>query len=245
MKDKSPYYSRYDIRYRQVRKFGLEAFKGKGCIKIDISLLDLFLKWHKDIISAKRVIEFGCGDGYLAVHMAKKGYSVVAFDYSKAAIEGCIKLAKKNKVKVNFRTGNALDIKWAKSNSFDFGVTNNVLQMFATNKDRNRFVSEIYRVLKPGGFLFLNCPAGLEVPEKMSSVKELRKWREFYCDLKGKVKIKGKEKEVTWPHVASWGPNVYSAGSYFRKKGFHLRYIHWEHNKGYGRGLTMYLEKGK
>lgn len=235
---KRPYYARYDERYKQVRELGMKAFKRhKGCIKTDIRLLDAFLSWGKRVKKAKRVIEFGCGDGYLAVHLAKKGYSVVAFDYSEAAIQGCKELARKAKVKVDFRVGNALGIKWAKDKSFDLGVSNNVFQMFATSRDRGRHTIEMNRVLKPGAPLYLNCPAGRGArPDRISSIKEHRKQREFCCDLTDR---KGR----TWPEVASWGPDLRTAVDYFCVKGFRTRYIHWEDKKAYGYGLRLYLEK--
>ena len=83
MTDDRPYYARYDMRYQKARKLGLRAFKmDEECVATDIALLDAFLHWRDDIGPPKRVMEFGCGDGYLAIHMAKAGYSVVAFDYS-------------------------------------------------------------------------------------------------------------------------------------------------------------------
>jgi len=239
-----PYYARYDMRYQKVRELGLPAFKtDQECVKTDVALLDAFLHWSDDIRPPKRVMEFGCGDGYLAIHMAKAGYSVVAFDYSEAAIQGCQKLAREQDVTVDFRMGNALDIDWAEDAGFHLGVSNNVLQMFATTADRNRFVSEMRRVLRPGAFVYLNVPSNTEVPEECHSIEEHRQHREFLYDLRGKVEVNGDEQEVPWPEVASWGPNVYSAAPYFRDSGFDLRYIHWEHKKGYGHGLTMYLQK--
>lgn len=243
MHDEDPYYARYDMRYRKVRELGLPAFKAEECAEADRRLLDAFLDWHEDIKAAETVIEFGCGDGFLAVHLAKKGYRVVAFDYSAAAIQGCRELAKRENVTVDFRTGNVLEIEWAADESFDLGVSNNVLQMMGTTEDREQCVSEMRRVLKQGAFLVLNVPSNTEVPEQMPSLEEHRKHREFMCDLKGKVEIDGGEQEVLWPEVASWGPNVYSAAPYFRDRGFDLRYIHWEHQKGYGHGLTMYLQR--
>lgn len=245
MTEKHPYYARYDLRYRQVRELGLATFKNEECLQADIALLDSFLNWSEDTRPPKRVLEFGCGDGYLAVHLAKRGHSIVAFDYSAAAIQGCRALAKDQEANVEFRTGNALHIDWAQDASFDLGVSNNVLQMFATTADREQCVREMRRVLKPGALLFLNVPSGTDVPEECNSIAEHRRHREFLCDLKGQVKVDGEEQEVTWPQVASWGPNIYSAASYFRDRGFELRYIHWEHGKGYGHGLTMYLEKGR
>jgi len=243
MTEERPYYSRYDLRYQQVRKLGLPAFKNEDCLQIDVALLDQFLNWSEDIRPPRRVIEFGCGDGHLAVHLAQKGYSVVAFDCSDSAIQGCQQLARERSVQVDFRTGNALDIDWAEDESFDLGVSNMVLQMFATDEDRERCVSEMYRVLKPRALLYLHVPSGPDIPEHSSSLEEHRQHREFLCDLKGKVNVNGQEQEVTWPQVASWGPNIYSAAPYFRDRGFDLRYIHWEHQKGYGHGLVMYLEK--
>ncbi len=245
MTEKQSYYARYDLRYRKVRELGLPAFKNEESLQVDIALLDSFLNWSEDTRPPKRVLEFGCGDGYLAVHLAKRGYSVVAFDYSAAAIQGCRVLANDQDVDVDFRIGNALHLDWVTDASFDFGVSNNVLQMFATTEDREQCVCEMRRVLKPGALLFLNVPSDTDVPEESHSIAEHRRHREFLCDLKGTVNVDGKEQVVTWPQVASWGPNIYSAASYFRDRGFELRYIHWEHGRGYGHGLTMYLEKGR
>jgi SAM-dependent methyltransferase len=238
-----PYYARYDDRYRKVRELGLDAFKKDDTyVTIDIELLDRFLASREAIAHARRVIEFGCGDGFLACHLAKRGYDVTAFDYSQAAIDGCLALARRQGVNVDFRQGDALAIDWAQDASFDLGVSNFVLQMFGTNADRARCVSEMHRVLKPDAYLYLRFPTGTEQPESIESIEELRKHREFFCDLKAKVTVDGKEIPVTWPEVASWGLNVYSAPEYMRDRGFRLEYIQWDAGLGYA-GLVMYLRK--
>ncbi len=243
MAEDEPYYARYDLRYRQVRELGLPAFKGMECVEKDIALLDAFLDRRDDADRGVRVIEFGCGDGYLAVHLAEREYDVVAFDYSAAAIQGCRQLAEERGVTVDFRLGDALDIAWADDESFDLGVSNNVLQMFGTTQDREKAVSQMRRVLRPGALLFLNLPSTTDVPEDMPTLEDHRKHREFMCDLDANVEIDGHRKHVKWPEVASWGLNIYSAAGYLRDRGFDLRYIHWEHGGCYGRGLTMYLER--
>lgn len=244
MNQEKPYYSRYDERYRKIRELGLEGFKGKEYVAIDVEDLDTFVRWRPDIKPSSRIIEFGCGDGYLAVHLAKKGFDVTAFDYSEAAIEGCESLARKKKVNVCFRQGDALGIDWAKDASFDLGVSNMAFQMFGTSKDRDQYAKEMLRVLKPGAFLYMKVPATTDSPEEMPSLEDLRKQREFMCDLKGQVEVDGKKQKVVWPQVASWGPNIYTAAALFRSYGFELHYLHWENNPGeYRGGLVMYLRK--
>ena len=115
--------------------------------------------------------------------------------------------------------------------------------MFAPDDDREHCVSQMHRILKRGAFLYLNVPAGPDVPEHSCSLADHRRHQESLCDLRGTVEIGGKEQEVTWPQVASWGLNIYSAAPYFRDHGFALWYIHWGRAKGHGHGLTMYLQR--
>lgn len=103
-------------------------------------------------ISNKLVLEVGCGDGHFAVELAKLGCeNMTAVDASKAMIESGRLRALEQGVKVNFTIGMAQDLPFG-DGQFDVVVAQTILCFV---KDPLPVFSEIYRVLRPGGFLVI------------------------------------------------------------------------------------------
>ncbi len=98
------------------------------------------------------VLDIGCGTGRLTLHVARiigPGGRVIGIDPSVQRIE----VAQRKVVpllNVNFKTGNSNDLYHFEGDSFDIVYLNIVLHWIQEKEDA---LSQIYRVLKPGGKL--------------------------------------------------------------------------------------------
>ena len=97
------------------------------------------------------VLEIGCGEGYGLVELAPKSEKYLAIDKYPTPINE--ELKKKNNI--TFQQMDVPPLTGIQDDSIDFVVTFQVIEHI--NNDE-LFVSEIYRVLKPGGKLILTTP---------------------------------------------------------------------------------------
>ncbi|MEW6443144.1 MAG: class I SAM-dependent methyltransferase [bacterium] len=99
-------------------------------------------------LEGRRVLDVGCGDGYLARRMARKGASVRAFDWVEALIAYAAAREKKEGLGILYRVADASRAFSYGSETFDLVVCSMVL------KDMPRIrttVAEISRVARKGG----------------------------------------------------------------------------------------------
>lgn len=117
---------------------------------------NLVIKFLKGALPAGTVLDAGCGNGNLAIKIAKQGYQVEGVELSpglvKTAEEKIAKLGLDEKVKI--LRGNLTDLKFPQE-SFDAVVCSEVLEHI---KDHKRVVKNFYRVLKPGGACIITVP---------------------------------------------------------------------------------------
>ena len=107
------------------------------------------LKRKKD---TARILEIGCGIGYLLCQLSGMGLKVSGIDFSKQAVEHC-----KNK-KLDVVCGNSRNLPW-RSNYFDFVCSMGALEHYTYDVfDLLETFKEIHRVLKPGGIFAFFVP---------------------------------------------------------------------------------------
>jgi SAM-dependent methyltransferase len=102
------------------------------------------------MISGK-VLEIGCGEGYGITELAPKAEQYFALDKYNTVISEELK----EKNNIIFKQMEVPPLKGIDNNSIDFVVTFQVIEHI--NNDE-LFISEIYRVLRPGGKLILTTP---------------------------------------------------------------------------------------
>ncbi len=101
-------------------------------------------------VENKKILDAGCGEGYLSRILADKGAHVVAVDYSRNMLE----IAKKRTPShtIEYYYGNCENLHFLKSQTFDIIVSNMVLQDLA---DYVGAMKEMHRLLvKNGLFVF-------------------------------------------------------------------------------------------
>lgn len=103
----------------------------------------------------KKILDIGCGSGYAAIEMAKKGFLVMAVDISDVSV----KILEDYKKKVNLKNltvllSDAEDIK-LKKNSFDYIIANGILEHLVNEK---KAIECWKKLLKKEGKIFITVP---------------------------------------------------------------------------------------
>jgi ubiquinone/menaquinone biosynthesis C-methylase UbiE len=94
------------------------------------------------------VLEIAPGPGYFCIELAKLGhFQITGLDISKSFVEIARKNAKEAGSRIDFREGNASAMPF-KDGTFDFTFCQAAFKNFS---EPVKAISEMYRVLKPGG----------------------------------------------------------------------------------------------
>lgn len=133
-------------------KFGGERMESKSNLSRN-NLLEHLVRY--DLLKGdkgKIVLDIGCGAGHGSNMLAKKYKKVYGVDISRDAVE----YAKENWQldNIEFSEGSCLDIPFA-DNIFDEVAA---FEVFEHLDDWQKFLSEIKRVLKPNGVVYISTP---------------------------------------------------------------------------------------
>jgi SAM-dependent methyltransferase len=125
------------------------------------AVLGALHKWNLETLSAyapgARALEYGCGQGSRAYHLARNGAHVVGIDISPVAIEQAIEQARAEGLEdqMTFRVMDAEHLDFP-DGSFDLVCGSGVLH----HLDLNRAYAEVARVLEPTGIGVFEEPLG-------------------------------------------------------------------------------------
>ncbi len=117
------------------------------------------------------VLEVAPGPGYFAVALAQLGsYHIVGLDISQSFVRMATDNARRAGVRVDFRHGNASSMPF-ESDSFDFIYCRAAFKNFS---EPIRAISEMHRVLKPGGTaVIVDLRKNTSASEIDAAVKEM------------------------------------------------------------------------
>ena len=99
-----------------------------------------------------RVAVPGCGRGHDARFLARRGYAVVGFDFSPAAVTAARALAKRERVDVDFEQRDIFTLGGEYARAFD-GVWEYTCFCAIDPARRDAYVRTMGAILKPGGWL--------------------------------------------------------------------------------------------
>jgi ubiquinone/menaquinone biosynthesis C-methylase UbiE len=101
-------------------------------------------------VRGKRLLDAGCGEGYLSRYYARKGASVTAVDLSERLIETARSLTEREGIVVKYRVDDICHLDSISDSEFDIVLANLVLLNVPCFRETLR---EFYRVLRTGGHL--------------------------------------------------------------------------------------------
>ncbi|MCK4973211.1 MAG: class I SAM-dependent methyltransferase, partial [Candidatus Heimdallarchaeota archaeon] len=107
-----------------------------------------------DNVQGLKVLDAGCGNGYFARKLAKKGANVYGVDFSERFIEYCKKREEEEQLGCKYSQASLTDLTMFENDFFDLIISNIVL---VDVQDYQRAFLEINRVLKKDGrFIWSN-----------------------------------------------------------------------------------------
>lgn len=148
------------------------AYEGSPPWDIDAPQPEIIRIVENDEVKKTHVLDIGCGLGDNAIFLANKGFYVTCLDIAHLAIRKGRAKAAKQKVRVDFRVGDALKLdEYFAEGSFDSVIDSGLFHSL-DDEERDRFVAQIRRVLVKGGKYFMLCfsdkEPGTEGPRRIS-----------------------------------------------------------------------------
>jgi len=126
--------------------------KGKVFYKPHESVVELIKLFNRN--GVKRVLDLGCGSGRHTVYLAKQGFDVHGLDNSKSGLKMARRWLDELKLKGHLVNSSCYSQFPFKDDFFDAIISVQVIH-HARLKDILKCISEIFRVLKPGGYVFV------------------------------------------------------------------------------------------
>ena len=142
---------------------------------VDNYLLDQILKGR--FTKEMKVLDVGCGEGRNAVYFLQKNYSIFGIDPNELAIQYCRYLAKSIAPDTDvhrFQVGDGAAIPFH-DGAFDAVLSSAVLHFAENHAHFWQMISEIHRVLKPGGIFWMRMCTGFgKILEESTALGEGR-----------------------------------------------------------------------
>jgi len=141
---------------------------------MDIYLVDQLLKGR--ITKEMKILDAGCGSGRNLTYFLRNGFDVQAVDRSEAAIRAVQLLG--SRLSINWSNQQArvesIDHMHFSKESFDFVISNAVLHFAENELHFQRMLKELWRVLKPGGLLFVRLASSVGIETQIQALGDQR-----------------------------------------------------------------------
>jgi ubiquinone/menaquinone biosynthesis C-methylase UbiE len=112
------------------------------------------------------ILDLGCGPGLYAEIFAKNGHKVTGLDFSENSINHAIDSAKVKNLSIKYQKENYLELS-LKDNSYDLVVLIFTDFGVLSPSDRQILLSQIKRVLRPGGLFIFDALRDTKLEEKI------------------------------------------------------------------------------
>jgi 2-polyprenyl-3-methyl-5-hydroxy-6-metoxy-1,4-benzoquinol methylase len=130
-------------------------------------------EWNEQIVAAvidmlppvARVLDVGCGYGRVTLPLSHAGYEVEGIDIAPNLIEAARRAADAEGARINFTVGSMTRLPYAEG-SFDAVIClwSAFYELLEEDEQRDA-VSEMWRVLRPGGFALIEGPPNADLAE--------------------------------------------------------------------------------
>ena len=152
-----------------------EHYKNNSMLQERIELFRVYIQRYEKLINQKYAcMDFGCGPGLNSILLAKKGFSVIAVDFSKKMLA----LAKGNINKASFNDlisyelqdlSKPSDLLDKYSGSISCIICASVIEYF---EDYEKIISTIYSLLRPNGVILITFPNKQAILRRYEKIKQ-------------------------------------------------------------------------
>ncbi len=104
--------------------------------------------------AAVKVLDLGCGSGWLSIYLAREGFQVTGVDIADHALELAQMWAKNEDLSIKFDIADLADMKY-EENAFDGIVANSIFEHLTYDLALGTMLT-LQSILKPGG-IFIGC----------------------------------------------------------------------------------------
>jgi ubiquinone/menaquinone biosynthesis C-methylase UbiE len=159
----NPYYNKNMDNIDKIKKESIEEFSSlptqeqyekiaeKGLWESEEILIDKYFK------SNSNILDIGCGSGRTTFPLYEMGYKMTGVDITPKMIEIAKKVSLAKGVDINFLVGDSTNLAF-EDNHFDGAIfANNGWVQIPGKENRQKALSEIYRVLKPNSYFILTA----------------------------------------------------------------------------------------
>ena len=145
-----PYYTAYDKRYRSAYEQGADRWAYPPEIEKIQNIVRKYIEQFE--LVGRKVVEFGCGEGIAGLEFAKSGCIYQGYDVSPAAVEKATALLSEyTHAEVCLHDVVLGDFP---EETFDAGIDIGCLHMLITDADRNKYLRNAFKSLKPGSAMY-------------------------------------------------------------------------------------------
>ena len=161
--------------------YGPDGAEKKERRQAQIDLIEAVLQWA-DIAQAKAILDVGCGIGGSSLYLAERyGATATGITLSPVQANRATERAQEANIAATFQVADALQMPFA-DGSFDFVWS---MESGEHMPDKEQFLRECVRVLKPGGTLLMvtwcHRPTTPETPLTTAENQLLGKIYDIYC----------------------------------------------------------------
>jgi SAM-dependent methyltransferase len=229
MTNKEQYYLRYEDRYRRMHAAGFERWVSSLEESVGIlESIDRFLEYTGCEPPLTSIIEFGCGEGFVAEHLLSRGYTYLGLDISESAIEKAREHTGA-KGRNSFMVADILsDLDKIPNASYDIAIDNQCLHMLVTDEHRKKYLDDVKRIVKKSGKVFSR--ENIQEEEFTLAISDFRDWLDKtgneYDTLHNYPAYKGKKRyTVKAPRVPARFNNETGYRRELDEVGFNVEYF--------------------
>ena len=125
-------------------------------------------------VSAKRVLDLGCGAGHSSAGLARRGARVTAVDTRSDQVDAARSLASRSEVAIEFHQAELAELAFITADEMDLAISVGALSFV---NDLDRVFRQVHRVLKPSCRFVMSVPHPATLcADPVDAQRSTRRW---------------------------------------------------------------------
>lgn len=151
--DNKSYYTAYENKYRTVYEQGIKYWSNFPHEINDVfRTVDYFFDYI-GLSKNNRIIEFGCGEGYLAGYIASRGFNYTGIDISGSALDKAKSRCRDHCENISFIQGDITRAQQFISTTYNAAVDISCLHILVLDKDREDYLMNANKIISGEGHM--------------------------------------------------------------------------------------------